>query len=345
VIGESRAAGVESETTMIDSYNREINYLRVSVTDRCNLRCIYCMPKEGLSLLGHDDILRYEEIFRVIQASMKLGVVKVRVTGGEPLVRRGILDFLRKLKTMDGLRDVSLTTNGILLESLAEDIFKAGITRINISLDSLNQEKYEYVTRGGSLERVLRGIDEAHRAGFFPIKINIVVIKGFNDDEILSFVRQTIDKPYQIRFIELMPFGRVGMDHEEKYLSNETILDEIAKAYPLVPVNMKKTNLDGPAKLFRIKDARGEIGFISAMSQHFCQSCNRLRLTADGNIRACLFSDQEVDLKSAIRMGCSDSDLVSLIKIGAEKKPRGFKETADERHIKKCTKDMSAIGG
>jgi GTP 3',8-cyclase len=345
VVGENRGAGFENLKSMIDSYNREINYLRVSVTDRCNLRCIYCMPKEGLSVIGHDDILRYEEILRVICASIQLGIAKVRVTGGEPLVRRGILDFLSKLKTIDGLQDVSLTTNGVLLESMAEGIFKAGIRRINISLDSLNQEKYECVTRGGSLERVLRGIDEAHRAGFSPIKINIVVIKGFNDDEILSFARQTIDKPYQIRFIELMPLGRVGMDYEEKYLSNDTILDEIAKAYPLVPVNVRKTNLDGPAMLFRIKDARGEIGFISAMSQHFCQSCNRLRLTADGNIRACLFSDQEVDLKSKIRMGCSDSDLVRLIKIAAEKKPRGFKETADEGHIKKCTKDMSAIGG
>jgi len=337
--------GVESGKSMIDSYNREINYLRVSVTDRCNLRCIYCMPKEGLSVIGHDDILRYEEILRVIRASIQLGIAKVRVTGGEPLVRRGILDFLCKLKTIDELRDVSLTTNGILLESLAEGIFKAGIRRINISLDSLNREKYEHVTRGGSLERVLRGINEARRAGFSPIKINIVVIKGFNDDEILSFARQTIENPYQIRFIELMPLGRVGMDHEEKYLSNEIILDEIAKAYPLEPLNLEKNNLDGPAKLYRIKDARGELGFISAMSQHFCRSCNRLRLTADGNMRACLFSDQEVDLKNAMRMGCSDSELVNLIKTAAETKPRGFKETADEGHIKKCTKDMSAIGG
>ncbi len=337
--------GVESGKSMIDSYNREINYLRVSVTDRCNLRCIYCMPKEGLSVIGHDDILRYEEILRVIRASIQLGIAKVRVTGGEPLVRRGILDFLCKLKTIDELRDVSLTTNGILLESLAEGIFEAGIRRINISLDSLNPEKYEHVTRGGSLERVLRGINEARRAGFFPIKINIVVIKGFNDDEILSFARQTIENPYQIRFIELMPLGRVGMDHEEKYLSNEIILDEIAKAYPLEPLNVEKNNLDGPAKLYRIKDARGELGFISAISQHFCQSCNRLRLTADGNMRACLFSDQEVDLKNAMRMGCSDSELVNLIKTAAETKPGGFKETADEGHIKKCTKDMSAIGG
>ncbi len=330
---------------MIDSYNREINYLRVSVTDRCNLRCIYCMPKEGVSVIGHDDILRYEEILRIIHASMKLGIMKVRVTGGEPLVRRGILVFLRELTAVEGLRDVSLTTNGILLESMADEIYKAGIRRINISLDSLNPGKYRDVTRGGSLEKVLRGIQEAFRAGFSPIKINVVAIKGFNDDEILNFARQTIDKPCQVRFIELMPMGRAEMDHEGKYLSNEAIVEEISRAFTLEPLNTKISNLDGPAKLFKIKDARGEIGFISAMSQHICQSCNRLRLTADGHIRACLFSDNEVDLKSAIRRGCSDSDLVNLIKIAAEAKPKGFKDTADGRHIKKCTKDMSAIGG
>lgn len=330
---------------MIDSYNREINYLRVSVTDRCNLRCIYCMPKEGLSVIGHDDILRYEEILRIIRASMELGMVKIRVTGGEPLVRRGILDFLHKLKAIDGLKDLSLTTNGVLLESMAEGIFDAGIRRINISLDSLNPEKYRHVTRGGSLETVVRGIQEAHRVGFSPIKINIVVIKGFNDDELLNFARQTVDRPYQIRFIELMPLGRAGMDHEGKYVSNESIIHEISKAFVMEPLAAKKSKLDGPAKLFRIRGARGEIGFIGAVSQHFCQSCNRLRLTADGHIRACLFSDHEVDLKNPIRRGCSDSDLVDLIQTAAEMKPRGFKETADGKHIKSCARDMSAIGG
>jgi cyclic pyranopterin phosphate synthase len=330
---------------MIDAYNREINYLRVSVTDRCNLRCEYCMPKEGLSVIGHDDILRYEEMLRIISAAMKLGIMKVRVTGGEPLVRRGILDFLRELKAMDGLKDVSLTTNGILLESMAEAIFEAGIRRINISLDSLNSGRYRDVTRGGDLDSVLRGIDAAHQAGFSPIKINIVVIRGFNDDEILNFARQTIQRPYQIRFIELMPLGRAGMDHEGKYVSNENILESISKVFPVEPLKGKKSSLDGPASLFRIAGAKGEIGLIGAMSHHFCQSCNRLRLTADGHIRACLFSDQEVDLKDPIRKGCSDAELVRLIKTAAEMKPRGHQETPDGRPMKKCTRDMSAIGG
>jgi cyclic pyranopterin phosphate synthase len=330
---------------MIDSYNREINYLRVSVTDRCNLRCIYCMPKEGVSAIGHDDILRYEEIMRVIHASMKIGIMKVRITGGEPLVRRGILDFLGRLNAVEGLRDVSLTTNGVLLESMADGLYKAGIRRINISLDSLDSEKYRHVTRGGSLERVLRGIQEAFRVGFYPLKINVVAIKGFNDDEILNFARQTIDKPCQVRFIELMPMGSAEMDHDGKYLSNEAIADAISRAFPVEPLMSKRSNLDGPARLFRIKGARGEIGLIGAMSQHFCQTCNRLRLTADGHIRACLFSDHEVDLRSAIRRGCSDSDLVQLIQRAAESKPRGFREGEEGRHLKKCTRDMSTIGG
>jgi len=334
-----------NERTMIDAFNREINYLRVSVTDRCNLRCIYCMPKEGLSVIGHDDILRYEEILRIIRASMRLGIMKVRVTGGEPLVRRGILDFLRELKTIDGLKDVSLTTNGILLESMAEGLFEAGIRRINVSLDSMNPEKFKDVTRGGSLEAVLRGIEAARRVGFSPIKINTVVIKGFNDDEVLNFARQTIARPYQIRFIELMPLGRAGMDHEGKYVSNDTILAEISRVFPVESLKGKKSSLDGPARLFRIEGAQGEVGLIGAMSHHFCRSCNRLRLTADGHIRACLFSDQEVDLKNPLRGGCSDEDLIRLIESAADSKPVGYQETPDGRRMKKCTRNMSAIGG
>lgn len=330
---------------MFDSYNRDINYLRVSVTDRCNLRCIYCMPKEGVSLIGHDDILRYEEILRIIRASTTIGIRKVRVTGGEPLIRRGILDFLHELKGMEKLQDVSLTTNGVLLESMAEGIFQAGVHRINISLDSLNPEKYAYVTGGGSLEKVLRGIREAFRSGFSPIKINVVAIKGFNDDEVLNFARQTIDSPCQVRFIELMPFGEAERDHGGKYLSNDIILDELSRVFQIEPVTANTSGLDGPAKRFRIKGARGEIGLIGAGSQHFCGTCNRLRLTAGGSIRACLFSDKEVDLKIAVRKGCSDEDLIELLRVAIREKPRGSKETSKGRRPRKCARDMSAIGG
>ena len=195
---------------MIDQYERDINYLRVSVTDRCNLRCTYCMPKEGLSQIGHDDILRYEEILRIIRVATGEGITKVRITGGEPLVRRGVAEFIASLRTIPALNDISLTTNGILLETHAEQLFAAGMRRINISLDSLNAEKYAQITRGGDIHAVLRGIRKVRETGFDPIKINIVAIKGFNDDEVLDFARLTLANPYQIRFIELMPLGTAG---------------------------------------------------------------------------------------------------------------------------------------
>jgi cyclic pyranopterin phosphate synthase len=196
---------------MLDKYSREINYLRVSITDRCNLHCVYCRPKEGISLQGHEDILRYEEIIRVVTLAVKLGLIKVRVTGGEPLVRRRCVDFLAELKKIDGLQDISLTTNGILLEEYAERIFDAGITRINISLDSLDKDKYFKITNGGNLATVLRGIIRAEEVGFSPIKINTVLIKGFNDDEAMDFAKLAAEKKFQIRFIELMPMRKTNL--------------------------------------------------------------------------------------------------------------------------------------
>lgn len=330
---------------MIDQYNRNINYLRVSVTDRCNLRCKYCMPKDGLSQIGHNDILRYEEMLRVIRAGVGLGISKVRITGGEPLVRRGIVDFIARLKSIPGLADISLTTNGVLLEQFAEDLFSAGIRRINVSLDSLNKEKYAAITRGGDLNAVLAGIHEADRVGFAPIKINTVAIKGFNDDEILAFAAHTIDKPYQVRFIELMPLGHVGGDNHSNYLSNDVVMGIIRQAYSLTAVNGQRNNIDGPARLYRIAGGQGGIGFISPVSQHFCHACNRLRLTADGHLRACLLLDEEVDLKGPLRDGCSDRELEDLIKQAIAKKPRGHTMIQEERHLRKCVKEMATIGG
>jgi len=330
---------------MIDQYNRNINYLRVSVTDRCNLRCKYCMPKDGLSRIGHNDILRYEEILRVIRAGVGLGISKVRITGGEPLVRRGVVDFIARLKSIPGLADISLTTNGVLLEQFAEDLFKAGIRRINVSLDSLNKEKYAAITRGGDLNAALAGIHEADRVGFAPIKINTVAIKGFNDDEILNFAAYTIDKPHQIRFIELMPLGHVGGDNHSNYLSNDVVMDIIRQAYPLTAVNGQTNKVDGPARLYRIAGGQGSIGFISPVSRHFCNACNRLRLTADGRLRACLLSDEEVDLKVPLRDGCSDGDLEGLMRQAITRKPRGHTMIKEERHLRKCMKEMATIGG
>jgi len=330
---------------MIDQYNRNINYLRVSVTDRCNLRCKYCMPKDGLSQIGHNDILRYEEMLRVIRAGVGLGISKVRITGGEPLVRRGVVDFIARLKSIPGLADISLTTNGVLLEQFAEDLFNAGISRINVSLDSLNKEKYAAITRGGDLDAVLAGIREADRVGFAPIKINTVAIRGFNDDEILTFAAHAIDKPHQIRFIELMPLGHVGGDNHSNYLSNDVVMDIIRQAYPLTEVNGQTNKIDGPARLYRIAGGQGSIGFISPVSRHFCHACNRLRLTADGHLRACLLLDEEVDLKGPLRDGCSDRELEDLIKQAIARKPRGHTMIKEERHLRKCMKEMATIGG
>jgi cyclic pyranopterin phosphate synthase len=330
---------------MLDNYNREINYLRISITDRCNLRCVYCMPKEGLSLLGHKDILSYEEILRIVNVAVKMGVVKVRLTGGEPLVRKGLVDFIASLRKIEDLQDITLTTNGILLEHFAERLFKAGIKRINISLDSLNPGKYREITRGGDLEKVLRGIKKADSIGVSPIKINVVAIKGFNDDEILDFAKLSMRKPYQIRFIELMPIGDTSDNNCLAYLSNDIIKKKIGSFIPLEPVNGNREKTDGPAQVYKMRGAMGEIGLISAISHEFCESCNRLRLTADGHLRVCLVSDDEVDLKSPMRAGCSNSELENLIKEAIFNKPKRADIHCYEHQRKKCVRNMSSIGG
>ncbi len=331
---------------MHEKLHKKINYLRVSVTDRCNLRCIYCMPKEGLSLLGHNDILRYEEILRVVRAAIPEGITKVRLTGGEPLTRKGLAGFVDKLTKIEGLSDVSLTTNGILLEEQAEPIYRAGIRRINISVDSLNPDRYRAITRGGDLEAVLRGIRKADEIGFSPIKINIVLMKGVNDDEILNFARATLRWPYRMRFIELMPIGRKSTDMPTEYLSNDVARERIEQSFKMEYLgdNGDPDNR-GPARRYRIDGAKGEIGFISPISHEFCSECNRLRLTAEGHLRGCLFSDDEIDLKPDLRSGCSDEVLKGLIRRAIAAKPSGKHKLPGEPSPRKCSRQMSAIGG
>jgi cyclic pyranopterin phosphate synthase len=330
---------------MRDKFDREINYLRVSITDRCNLHCNYCRPKEGISLIGHDDILRYEEIISIVSLAVKMGLIKVRVTGGEPLVRRGFIDFLAALRNIKGLQDISLTTNGILLEEFAEEIFNTGIHRINISLDSLDHAKYSYITNGGNLNNVLRGIAKAEEVGFSPIKINTVAIKNFNDDEVFAFAQLAKDKPFQVRFIELMPVGHDNSNYGEDYLPITQLMKKISSHYELEQLSGKKNKSDGPAKIYKIKGGRGEIGFINPVSNHFCSTCNRLRLTADGKLRVCLLKDEEIDLKKALREKCSDLDLEKLIHQAILLKPRHHDLACTDRHLKKCLREMSAIGG
>jgi cyclic pyranopterin phosphate synthase len=330
---------------LLDAFSRNINYLRVSITDRCNLRCTYCMPKEGLSRLGHDDILRYEEIRRIIRVATGLGIRKVRITGGEPLVRRGVVEFIDSLGQLPDLAEISLTTNGILLAGCAENLFKAGIRRINISLDSLDPEKYARITRGGDIRAVLAGIRKVREIGMSPIKINIVAIKGVNDDEVVDFARLTLANPYQIRFIELMPLGHAGIENSGRFLSNAVVRERIEALGRLEPVGGQESGSGGPARLYRLTGGAGEIGFISPVSRHFCGSCNRLRLTAEGHLRACLLSDREIDLKTPLRAGCSDGDLQALIREAISQKPRQHEMACAESHVKKCMKEMQEIGG
>ena len=331
--------------SMRDKFDREINYLRVSITDRCNLHCNYCRPKEGISLIGHDDILRYEEIIRVVSCAVKMGLIKVRITGGEPLVRRGFIEFLTRLKAIGGLQDISLTTNGILLEEFAPKIFSTGVQRINVSLDSLVAAKYAYITGGGNLSSVLKGIAKAEEVGFAPIKINTVAIKNFNDDEVFAFAELAKNKPFQVRFIELMPIGHSQSDYGNDFLPLEQLMQKIQGRYKLEPVNGRKNKTDGPASLFKISGGRGEIGFINPVSNHFCSTCNRLRLTADGKLRACLLKDVEIDLKKPLRENCSNRDLEALIRQAILLKPRDHDLACTENSPKKCRREMSTIGG
>ena len=346
-----------------DRFARTIDYLRISVTDRCNLRCLYCMPSGGVEPVKHKDILSYEEIIRIAQNAARLGVRKIRLTGGEPLTRRNIAFLISSIRHINGIQDLSMTTNGILLEKYAQTLADAGLDRVNISLDSLNEERYREITRGGELALALRGIDAAGQAGLKPIKINMVPIRGFNDEEILSFARMTMDSEYQVRFIECMPSADIDFWSPAKYMTTDEIKKIIEPLGPLSPVHIRR---NGPSKYYQFKGAKGVIGFISALTHHFCSDCNRLRLTADGKLRPCLFSETEIDLGAAIRRGASDKEIVRLLLLSIAVKPEGHRigsrqnlpenhsadsVTADSKDLRSICPDtiqkrpMSKIGG
>ena len=328
---------------LIDAHNRKINYLRISITDRCNLRCRYCMPPEGIAQLGHSEILSYEEILRLASVAVKRGITKVRITGGEPLVRKGVVHLVQQLSTLPGLQDISMTTNGILLAEFAPSLFQAGLRRANISMDSLNPDQYRDITRGGDLSRVWEGIHAAMRIGIAPIKINVVAISGWNDTEILDFARLTMQNALQIRFIEFMPVGFSNEWKQERCISGEEIKKRLKALLPLQPVEKEWNGHDGPARIFKFAGSAGEIGLISPVSDHFCASCNRLRLTSDGKLRTCLFSDEETDLKPFLRSGCTDEKLDEILDEALLKKP--FRHGMMEGSRKRCHRPMVKIGG
>ena len=329
-------------TLLTDRYQRTIDYLRVSITDRCDLRCIYCTPLGGLPKLAHDDILSYEEFLHLIQVAVNMGITKVRLTGGEPLVRKGFTDFCRRLAGLPGLQSLSLTTNGVMLEELAQDLYDAGIRRINISLDTLQPQKFLRITRRDKFHKVRRGIQKAENIGFNPIKINVVVMRGINDDEILDLARLSLDLPYHIRFIEFMGVNNDSNWLYQHYVSAEEILANLRTLAPLEQITAAHTN--GPASHFRWPKAAGMIGIISPVSNHFCPACNRIRLTADGKLRNCLFSDQEVDIKSPLRQGATDSELSQILRDSIDNKPE--KHSLQSEVFRKCqSRPMVAIGG
>jgi cyclic pyranopterin phosphate synthase len=326
---------------LIDNFARRINYLRISVTDRCNLRCRYCMPNEGIALISHDEVLRYEEILRVARLFGQLGIDKIRLTGGEPLARKGVLDLIRGISQIREIEDLSLTTNGILLGEFAADLAGVGIKRINVSLDTLNRERFAHITRRDRFPEVRIGIEKAIDVGLFPVKLNVVAIKGFNDDEILQFARLTMEKPLTVRFIEFMPTAGVDFWNRDHVLTIDMIRKKIGKLGTLIPVNGDER--DGPAARFRLEGAAGELGFISPISSCFCKNCNRLRLTPDGKLRACLFSDNEIDLKSYLRNRCDDEKLKGLLMTALRNKPQ--RHTIETSLFRKCQRNMAAIGG
>jgi cyclic pyranopterin phosphate synthase len=334
-----------------DRFSRVIDYLRLSVTDRCNLRCVYCMPPEGIPVLGHRDILSYEEIIRIVEVAAKLGVRKVRLTGGEPLCRKNLPFLVSSIKKIRGIEDLSMTTNGTLLEKHAVELADAGLDRVNISIDSLRPDRYEKITRGGSLDAALKGLAAADKAGLRPVKINMVPVRGINEDEIEDFAKITLDSDYHVRFIECMPSANIDFWSPEKYITTDEIKGMIEKIAPLTPVRIRK---NGPSKYFRLRGAKGVIGFISALTHHFCGDCNRLRLTSDGRLRPCLFSETEIDLLSALRSGAPHTEIERLLRLSIQIKPEGH--TLGNRNDKKTVPDflsparkrkrpMSRIGG
>jgi len=326
---------------LVDTYNRHLNYLRISITDRCNLSCIYCKPDRCVPKLHHEEILSYEEILRLMGIVIPLGITKVRLTGGEPLVRKGVCDFLSRLTALEGLKDVSLTTNGIFLKKKLERIKAAGVRRLNVSLDSLDRGKFREITGFDGFQDVWEGLDMARQMGFDPIKVNVVVMRGINDNELLDFARLTFKYPYHVRFIEYMPIGVTESDHFFKFVSTSLIQSRLNAFQELVPV--PKDQHDGPSQRFRFRDALGEIGFISPMSHHFCRTCNRLRLTASGKLRPCLLSNREIDIKGPMRSGAPDSELAGIFLKAASSKEPEHRLTAD--HPLGSASQMSSIGG
>jgi cyclic pyranopterin phosphate synthase len=327
---------------LIDHYGRSITYLRISLTDQCNLRCAYCIPNTAAKWIPQENLLTVDEIIRVVKAAASLGVSKIRLTGGEPLIRPDVIEIVQRISAISDIKDIGLTTNAILLEKFAKPLVDAGLKRVNISLDTLDAHKFHRITRYGHFSKTWNGILAAEKAGLIPIKLNTVVVGGFNDDELPSLARLTLSHPWQVRFIELMPVGNQqdwGDDlpsGSERYISVQKMHKQLADLN-LEPVDGAENA--GPARIFRIPGAPGSIGFISPLGEHFCESCNRLRLTADGSLRACLLIDGEIPIRDALRKG---GEITAILQQAVDNKPQGHELAM--KHFPE-TRRMSQIGG
>lgn len=326
-----------------DRFGRIHDDLRISVTDRCNLRCTYCMPEEPV-WFPHEEILSYEEIVRLVRVAIRRGVRKLRLTGGEPLIRRDLPLLVRMLATEPGVEDLSLTTNGLLLDKLATRLAEAGLTRVNVSLDTLSAERYEKLTRRNVLQRVLVGLEAARDAGLAPIKVNTVLVRGVNDDEVETLVSHAREHEWELRFIEVMPLANGSTWEPSQVVSGEELRRRIDRRWPIEPEPRRDAH--APATRYRFRDGKGTVGFIDSVTRPFCASCSRLRLTSDGQLRVCLYDDREVDLKKALRAGATDAELERLMVEAVRGKGRGGAlEILERQAAIPLQRTMHQIGG
>lgn len=323
-----------------DSFGRTITNMRISVTDRCNFRCIYCMPSKP-EWVPQPQLLRFEEIERLVRIAVSLGITEFRITGGEPTARQDLPELLRRVCRVPGVRDVALTTNGLLLSKLARPLWEAGLRRINISLDTLQGEKFVHIARRDGFAQTWEGILEADRVGFRPLKINMVVMRGMNDDEVVEFARLARERPWDIRYIEFMPLDGDGMWSRDKVVPAREIVERVATRWPLEPISDQP--LTDPARVFRFKDGSGTVGMIASVSEPFCFACDRMRVTPEGRLRTCLFSTWETDLKGPMRTGASDLEIAQLIRQSVAKKEAGH--GINDPGFVKPKRPMYAIGG
>jgi len=323
-----------------DAFGRRMNYLRISLTDRCNFRCLYCMPAVGMQFQPREELLTDDELIRLVGLFAEAGVSKLRLTGGEPTIRPHLVELVRAFKSFPNITEIAMTTNALILSRNAGELKEAGLDRINVSIDTLDPVKFKFMTRGGRFDLVWKGIEEADRVGLGPIKLNSVVVRGQNDHEVAEMARLTLDRPWQVRFLEIMPMEGVGMVYDEGLVTSEETRRELERTFG--PLEQLEANPSDPARLWRIPGARGTIGFISPISEPFCETCNRIRLTADGNLRLCLLHADEVNLRDMMRTGASDAEVMAAMRGGIWRKPWGHRVAEGERNT---VRGMSQIGG